>query len=108
MMLEFARVFLFVFGLATVGGGVMGFVKANSKPSLIAGGLAGALLLLAGWLAGRPGRAGWILGFVVSLALAGRFVSAFAKTKKPMPAGMMAALSVIGVALTALVLAGVG
>ena len=104
-MLESARIFLFIFGVVTVAGGILGFVKASSKPSLIAGGIAGALLLLAGWLAGTQGRVGYIVGLVVSLALAGRFVTAFGKTKKVMPAGVMAVLSVVGVVLTGLALA---
>ena len=104
-MFELARIFLFVFGVLTIAGGVVGFAKAKSKPSLIAGGVAGTLLLVAGYLA-LTSRTGIILGLVVSVALAGRFVPAAIKTKKVMPAGMMAALSVAGIALTALALLG--
>jgi uncharacterized membrane protein (UPF0136 family) len=104
-MLDLVRIYLVVFGLLSIAGGVMGFVKAKSNASLIAGGLAGGLLVLAGYLLGTANaRAGLILGIVVSVALAGRFVPSFLKTKKPMPAGMMAALSVVGVALTVLLL----
>ena len=55
-MFEIARGFLFVFGVASIGGGVVGFVKAQSKASLIAGGASGALLIGAGVLAsvGQP------------------------------------------------------
>jgi uncharacterized membrane protein (UPF0136 family) len=42
------------------------------------------------------------MGLFVSLALAGRFGSAFAKTKKVMPAGLMAALGAAGVVLAVL------
>ena len=101
-VLPITHVFLLVFGLLTIAGGVLGFVKANSKPSLIAGGVAGLALLAAWWLMGAYGRPGVILGLVVSLALAGRFVGAYRKSKKMMPAGMMAILSVIGIVLTAL------
>lgn len=105
-MLDLVRVYLVVFGLLSIAGGVMGFVKAKSNASLIAGGLAGALLVVAGYLVGTENqRAGLILGVVVSVALAGRFVPSFLKTKKPMPAGVMAGLSVVGVALTVLSLA---
>ena len=97
-MLESARLFLFVFGALTIAGGVMGFVKAKSKPSLIAGGISGLLLLVAGYLV--PSKAGLGLGFVVSLALAARFGRAYAKTKKPMPAGLMAVLGIAGVVVT--------
>ncbi len=106
-MLDLARFYLFVFGVLTVAGGVMGFVKAKSKPSLIAGGISGVGLLAAGYLVstGTMARTGLILGLVISLALAGRFVGAFRKTKKVMPAGLMAVLGLIGVAVTALALA---
>ena len=82
----------------------MGFVKAKSKPSLIAGGISGIALLAAGYLVGTGTmtRIGLIVGLVVSLALAGRFVGAFKKSKKVMPAGLMAVLGIAGVAVTAL------
>jgi uncharacterized membrane protein (UPF0136 family) len=104
-MLEIARIWLYVFGAITIAGGVMGFVKAKSKASLIAGGIAGALLIGAALLFQSGGRNGVILGLVVSLALAGRFVGVYRKSKKVMPAGVMALLSVISVALLGAALA---
>lgn len=99
-MLPLVRTFLFVFGFVAIVGGVMGFVKAKSTPSLLAGGVAGALLLVSGYLLGTASaQAGLIVGAVVSVALAGRFVPTFLRTKKLMPSGMMAALSVIGTGL---------
>lgn len=100
-MLDLFRIYLFVFGAITVAGGVMGFVKAQSKASLIAGSLSGALLLLAGYLVGTHGTAGWLLGLVVSLALAARFGESYRKSKKPMPAGLMTLLGAIGILTTA-------
>jgi uncharacterized membrane protein (UPF0136 family) len=101
-MLELLRIYLFVFGVLTVVGGVMGFVKAKSNASLIAGGVSGVLLLVAGYLMGSANlQIGLILGLVVCVALAGRFVPSYLKTKKPMPAGMMAVLSVLGTVLGA-------
>jgi uncharacterized membrane protein (UPF0136 family) len=101
-MFDVLRIYLFVFGVLTIAGGVMGFVKAKSNASLIAGGVSGVLLLVAGYLLGSASaQAGAILGLVVSVALAGRFVPSYLKTKKAMPAGMMAVLSVIGVVLGA-------
>jgi uncharacterized membrane protein (UPF0136 family) len=105
-LLQTTRVYLFVFGVLTVAGGTFGYLKAKSRPSLIAGSIAGVLLVLAGWLITSNARAGLVLGLVVSLALAARFGRAFAKTKKPMPAGLMALLGIVGVILTALALFG--
>lgn len=102
-MPDIAKLYLFVFGALTIAGGVVGFVKAGSKASLIAGGVSGLLLLAAGWLV-TTGKVmpGLVLGLVLSLALAGRFVPGFLSTRKMMPAGMMALLSVAGVVLTVL------
>ena len=104
-MFDLARSYLFGFGALTVAGGVAGFVRAKSRASLIAGAISGGLLVAAGYLAGSGGRLGMFVGLGVSTALAGRFVTAYLKSKKIMPAGLMAILSVGGVVLTALALA---
>ena len=104
-MLRLTINYYFVFGGLTILGGVIGFVKAQSKASLIAGGVSGALILLAAWLVmSRNGPAGLVLGLVVSMLLEARFLPAFLRTKKPMPAGMMAVLSLIGAVLSVLAL----
>ena len=98
----FARIYFFVFGLVTIAGGVVGFVKANSKPSLIAGSIAGVLLVGAAALIGAASsREAVAPAALVSLLLAGRFVPAYAKTRATMPAGLMAALSLVGVVVAA-------
>src|SRR4051794_8264502 len=43
-MFDLARIYLFGFGALTIAGGVMGFVKAKSRASLIAGTISGVLL----------------------------------------------------------------
>ncbi len=102
-MLDSIKIYLYIFGLLTIAGGVMGFVKARSNASLIAGGITGILLVVAGYLLGAGQvQGGLILGLVISLALAGQFVRKFIATKKFMPAGMMSFLSVIGLILTIL------
>jgi uncharacterized membrane protein (UPF0136 family) len=105
-MLEFAKLYLYLFGALTIAGGVMGFVKAGSRASLIAGGVSGVLLLVAGYLVGAGNVvAGLVLGLVLSLALAGQFGPKFFRTRKVMPAGMMAVLGAIGIVVAALGLA---
>ena len=100
-MLEPTKIYLFIFGLLTIAGGVMGYVKAGSNASLIAGGLCGLALLVAGYLiTSGKSQPGLILGLVVSLALAGQFVPKFLKTHVFMPAGLMVALAVVGLVLT--------
>lgn len=103
-MFDLARFYLFAFGVLTIAGGVRGFVKAKSRASLIAGSISGGLLLLAGYLVGSSGRLGLIVGLGVSAALASRFVMSYRKSKKVMPAGLMAALGIAGMVLTAVAL----
>src|SRR5882672_2198908 len=101
-MIDQTRIYYFIFGTLTIAGGLMGFVKKSSVPSLIAGGLCGILLLIAGVLLREKPQAGLILGIVVSIALAGQFVPKFIQKHSFMPAGMMSILSVIGIILTVL------
>lgn len=104
-MLELTKNYYLLFGVLTILGGVIGFVKAGSRASLIAGGVSGVLILVAAWLMmNRNALAGVFLGLAISLVLEARFLPAFIKTKKPMPAGMMAVLSMIGVVLSILAL----
>jgi uncharacterized membrane protein (UPF0136 family) len=92
-----AKIYFIIFGLLTIAGGVMGYVKAGSVASIVAGAISGVLLLLAAFLLPQQLAAALILAAVVSILLASRFLPAFLKTGKFMPAGMMAILSVIGV-----------
>lgn len=102
-MLELTRLYFFFFGALTIGGGVMGFVKAKSRASLLAGGALGALLLACGYLMGAGHlRLGLLIGGALSIVLAGRFVPGFLKSRKFMPAGLMAVLSLGGIVLSVL------
>ncbi len=99
-MIDVTKIYYFIFGVLSIVGGVMGYVKAQSMASLIAGGGAGLLLIGAGALIATKTQPGLILGLLVSLALAGRFVPAYLNKQVFMPAGLMAILSVIGIILT--------
>src|SRR6266852_720377 len=91
------RVYFFVFGVLTIIGGVIGYVKANSVPSIIAGSITGILLLIAGYILPEHRAAGLVTALVVSLLLAAQFVPKLIRTGKVMPAGLMSILSVIGI-----------
>src|SRR3989454_110425 len=91
-----AKIYFIVFGILTIAGGVVGYVKAGSLPSIIAGAITGVLLLVAGFLLPEHRAAGIATAFVVSCVLAAQFVPKFIRTGKMMPAGMMSILSVIG------------
>ena len=70
-MAGFAKFCLFLYGVALIAGGVMGYVKAQSQISLIAGGASGLLTLLAFWISLRRTRSGFLLGLVIALGLGG-------------------------------------
>jgi uncharacterized membrane protein (UPF0136 family) len=92
-----AKIYFIIFGILTIVGGVIGYVKAGSTASIIAGAISGIALLVAAFLLPGNVAAGLILAGIVSVALAGRFIPAFMQTGKVMPAGLMAVLSAIGV-----------
>jgi uncharacterized membrane protein (UPF0136 family) len=92
-----AKVYFIVFGILTIAGGIIGYVRAGSMPSIIAGSISGILLLVAAFLLPDQRVAGLAIGLIVSLLLAGQFIPKFIRTGKAMPAGMMSILSVIGI-----------
>ena len=95
-MLGTAKISFIVFGILTSAGGIVGYVKAGSVGSGIAGSIAGILLLVAAWMPDHQ-AAGLIVALIVSVLLAGQFVPKFFSTHKVMPAGLMSVLSVLGI-----------
>jgi uncharacterized membrane protein (UPF0136 family) len=94
------QVFYLLFGFLSIAGGALGYARAKSKASLVAGGVSGALLIIAGLL--WPGVPAFILGLVVSIVLLLHFSRSYAARKKPMPAIPMIILSGICIVLTAI------
>jgi uncharacterized membrane protein (UPF0136 family) len=96
-----AQIYYYLFGLVAIVGGAMGYARANSKASLIAGSVSGALLIIAGMLS--PGVPGFVLALIVSVLLLLHFGRSYAAKRKPMPAIPMIVLSGICIVLTAVV-----
>lgn len=96
-MLSAAKIYFIVFGVLTIAGGIVGYVKAGSVASIVAGSISGVLLLIGAFVLPEHRMAGLLIGLIVSLLLAARFIPTFFRTGKVMPAGLMAALSVIGI-----------
>jgi uncharacterized membrane protein (UPF0136 family) len=90
------KIYFIVFGVLTIAGGMVGYVKAGSIASIIAGSVTGVLLLVAAFLLPEYHAAGLATAFIVSLLLAAQFVPKFLRTGRVMPAGIMSILSVIG------------
>ena len=94
--MEAAKIYFIAFGVLTIAGGIVGYVKAGSMASIIAGSITGILLLVAAFLLPQHRATGLATAFIISLLLAAQFVPKFIRTGRVMPAGMMAILSVIG------------
>ena len=94
--MEVAKIYFIVFGVLTIAGGIVGYVKAGSVASIIAGSITGILLLVAAFLLPEHRVIGLATAFIISLLLAAQFVPKFIRTGRVMPAGMMSILSVIG------------
>jgi uncharacterized membrane protein (UPF0136 family) len=95
--MEAAKIYFIIFGLLTIVGGIIGYVKAGSVASIIAGGIAGILLLVAAFLLPEHRVAGLATALIISFLLAAQFLPKFFRTGKVLPAGMMSVLSVIGI-----------
>ncbi len=88
------QVALGIYAVLLAVGGLIGFLKAGSKPSLIAGLASGALGALAAVLVGSS-PVGAYLGLALAIAMGVLFGKRFAKGRKFMPAGLLAVLSVV-------------
>lgn len=95
--MEVTKIYFILFGVLTIAGGIVGYVKAGSVASIIAGSITGVLLLVAAFLLPEHRGVGLATALVISLLLAGQFVPKFLQTGRMMPAGMMSILSVIGI-----------
>lgn len=76
-------------------GGVVGFLKGKSKPSLVAGLVSGAALIASYSVSLRNPTTGFLLGAIICVILVIVFAARLVKTKKFMPSGMLLALSVV-------------
>lgn len=89
---------ILIYGLLVAVGGVMGYARAQSVPSLVAGGVAGLLLVGAAVAMMRGAyQLGWWAALIIALLLLARFGSAAFSSFKMMPGGLMIILSVIAI-----------
>jgi uncharacterized membrane protein (UPF0136 family) len=76
-------------------GGLIGYVKAKSAASLIAGGASGALLIICGVLLFMGKATAIYAALVITLVLTVMFTIRFSKKRAFMPTGMMLVLSLL-------------
>ena len=94
-----------LFGLLTLAGGLIGYFTADSWESLVAGLVAGVVLIGAALKMQKGSRIGLYVALVATLLLLGNFgYKFFFQGAEFMPAGLMSILSIISLLLLLLIL----
>lgn len=97
-------ILLIAYGTLVEVGGVMGFVKAKSRVSLIAGVASGGILTISGVLVWLGVASAIYAGFAMTIILCFLFGRRFAKTRAVMPSGMMLIVSLAAAIILGLML----
>ncbi len=87
------------YGLLSIGGGVMGYRKSQSKISLISGGISGVLLLIVASMMNSGDQRAAIAAATLIFLLTVLFIVRWFKTKKTMPAIPMIFFGVVALVL---------
>jgi len=85
----------FILALLTAGGGITGYVRSQSVPSIVAGCTIGALYAAGGYRIRNRQSYGVELALLASIMLAGSAIPRAIKTQKPLSAGL-SALGIFG------------
>lgn len=88
-----AVVVTFLYGIFSLAGGVIGFVKAKSKASLIAGTISGLALLASAYGMGQGSRPAAAASLVIAFLLGARFLGTWHKNHRLMPDLLMVLFS---------------
>lgn len=83
------------YGIIAIAGGIIGYVQAASKASLISGSISGLLLIFAGVMQLQGQAWGLTLAAIITAILIIVFAIRLTKTRKFMPAGLMAILGLV-------------
>ncbi|WP_193372244.1 TMEM14 family protein [Nostoc punctiforme] len=89
----------FAYGILAIAGGIIGYIQARSKVSLLSGSISGFLLILAAYFQLQGQTWGSILAVLVTAVLVVVFAVRLAKTRKFMPAGLMTILGMVALAV---------
>jgi len=105
-MIQWPVLLLYIYGILLILGGAMGYVKAQSVPSLVAGLVCGFIALLLGfrYTWHFAPHAALILSLVLIFIMGRRYL----RTRKPMPALLIVVLSAIVAVVQVYVLLTVG
>jgi uncharacterized membrane protein (UPF0136 family) len=97
--IQITAIEIWVYGALMILGGIMGFVKVRSKASLLSGVGLGLGLLACGYGVSCGSENSLIVAVVIASLLLVLFAVRFTKTRRFMPAGMLAVLSLVAVVI---------
>lgn len=86
---------ILIYALLVIVGGVMGYVNAGSQVSLVSGLSSGAALLIAWMISLQSPRSGFPLAALFAIILVGIFAARYRRTRKMVPAGALAIVSLV-------------
>ncbi|OGI19504.1 MAG: hypothetical protein A3B68_04250 [Candidatus Melainabacteria bacterium RIFCSPHIGHO2_02_FULL_34_12] len=92
-MTQISKITSYIYGFLLIFGGIMGYVKAHSKMSLITGLVSGILIFLACNLGAKKPKEGYLSIAAISLVLSLFFLMRYSSTHTFMPSGLMLILS---------------
>jgi len=95
-----AKIILWVYAILMLGGGIMGFMKAGSKISLIAGLISGLLVIIGLIISNTNAQLGIGIVAATSALLCISFLMRLLKTQSFMPSGMLLVLSVVALSVS--------
>lgn len=90
------------YGAIALVGGTMGFVKAGSVASLVAGGVSGLVLIGSAVVARRRPKPGLAVACLLSVLLIGRFASGLFAEGGPSPVALVMVIGGLAVLITSL------
>ena len=88
-------IIVWVYAALVILGGILGWVKARSRPSLVAGLVFGLALAVSGWAIFQELRGGGPASLVLAVLLLAVMTLRFRRTRKFMPAGLVAVVSAL-------------
>jgi len=87
--MDIAIIVTIAYGLLSGLGGIWGYIKSGSKPSLISGSISGVLLIVTGIMQWQDYALALLISQIIILLLVAVFAIRLIKTSKFMPAGIM-------------------
>ena len=82
-----------IYGVFSLVGGIIGYIKAKCQASLLAGSLSGVSLLTCAYGIMHESRLAALVSLVIAALLGGRFVGTWCRTHRVMPDLLMVVLS---------------